>query len=224
MLHAAQIDLRRNMAVFQSAFHEALREKVGEQLSPRSDSRRKLDTADWQSLSLVEDSAVEERMNFVRLGQMISHECDWQLRELAAYMGSVLGNGRADDEANPLRAEVVGSALYRAIESVTNDRESRQHPDPRVRRRDGAGDAGLLLGHPAQPAGAWRAAGQPDGAHRRRPRQPARRRRQLRLHEHPRRPQLDRQRVRRSGAGGRRRPAVGAPTRVGAGVPGSRRP
>ncbi|NUZ05736.1 DUF1631 family protein [Piscinibacter koreensis] len=126
LLHAAQIDLRRNMAVFQSAFHEALREKVGQQLSPRTDNRRKLDSADWQSLSLVEDREVEERMNFVRLGQMISHECDWQLRDLAAYMGSVLGNGRADDESNPLRAEVVGSALYRAIESVSNDRESRK--------------------------------------------------------------------------------------------------
>ena len=123
---AAQLDLRRNLATFQQVFHEALREKVSQQLTPRADSKRKLESADWQTLSLVNDSEVEERMNFVRLGQMISHECEWQLRDLAAYMGTVLGTGRADEESNPVRAEIVGSALYRAIESVSNDSESRK--------------------------------------------------------------------------------------------------
>ena len=52
-------------------------------------------------------------MNYVRLGQLISHECDWQLRDLAAYMGSLLSLGRADEERNPLRAEIIGAALNR---------------------------------------------------------------------------------------------------------------
>ena len=63
-------------------------------------------------------------MNFVRLGQMISHECEWQLRDLAAYIGALLGLGRADDERNPLRAEHVGAALYRGIEAISGDREA----------------------------------------------------------------------------------------------------
>ena len=29
-------------------------------------------------------------MNSDRLGQLISHECEWQLRDLAAYIGSLL--------------------------------------------------------------------------------------------------------------------------------------
>ena len=65
-------------------------------------------------------------MNFVRLGQMISHECEWQLRELAAYMGALLNLGRADDERNPLRAEIVGASLHRGIEAISGDRESRR--------------------------------------------------------------------------------------------------
>ncbi len=119
-------ELRRNAGVFEGTFSQALRERVTQELAPRSDAKRKLESADWATMSLVEDAEVEERMNFVRLGQLISHECEWQLRELAAYMGSLLSFGRADDERNPLRAETVGAALNRGIEAVSGDRESRR--------------------------------------------------------------------------------------------------
>ncbi len=123
---SAQQDLRRNLGTFQSTFYEALRVKVNEELAPRTEARRKLGSADWQTLSLVEDSVVEERMNFDRIGQMISHECEWQLRELAAYMGSVTGLGRADEDRNPLRADVLGAAVYRAIEAASDNPDNRK--------------------------------------------------------------------------------------------------
>ena len=119
-------ELRRNMGMFQGSFHEALREKVVKELSPAVDTKRKLESADWETLSLVDVQEVEERMNYVRIGQMISHECEWQLRDLAAYMGSLLNLGRADEERNPLRAEVIGAALNRGIESISGDQESRR--------------------------------------------------------------------------------------------------
>ena len=121
-----QQELRRNAGVFQGSFHESLRERVAKEVAPRIDQKRKLESADWQTLSLVDDTEVEERMNFVRLGQMISHACEWQLRDLSAYMGTLLGLGRADDERNPLRAEIVGAALNRGIESISSERESRK--------------------------------------------------------------------------------------------------
>jgi hypothetical protein len=121
-----QQELRRNMGTFQGAFHESLRERVAKELTPRPDNKRKLESADWQTLSLVDDQEVEERMNYVRLGQLISHECEWQLRDLAAYMGALLNLGKADDERNPLRAEVVGAALNRGIEAISGERESRR--------------------------------------------------------------------------------------------------
>ena len=123
---ATQQELRRNIGAFQSTFHDSLREKVKAELGPRPDSRRKLASADWQSLSLVDDREVEERMNFERIGQMISHECEWQLRDLAAYMGAVTGTGKADDDRNPLRADVLGTALYRGIEAVSDNPDSRK--------------------------------------------------------------------------------------------------
>ena len=123
---ATQQELRRNAGTFQGAFHEALREKVAKELTPRVDTRRRLESADWQTLSLVDDNEVEERMNYVRLGQLISHDCEWQLRDLAAYMGGLLNLGKADDERNPLRAEVIGAALSRGIEAISGERESRR--------------------------------------------------------------------------------------------------
>ena len=123
---AAQLDLRRNLGRFQSAFFESLNEKVRHDLEPRSDSRGRLAATNWQSLSLVDDTQVEERMNFERIGQVISHECEWQLRDLAAYMGSVTGLGRADEDRNPLRGDILGAALYRAIEAVSDDPDTRR--------------------------------------------------------------------------------------------------
>jgi len=122
----AMQELRRNMGMFQSAFHDALRERVAKDLAPQVDHKRKLESADWESLSLVDVQEVETQMNHVRLGQLISHECDWQLRDLAAYMGSLLGLGRADDERNPLRPEIIGAALNRGIESLSGDRDHRR--------------------------------------------------------------------------------------------------
>jgi hypothetical protein len=119
-------ELRRNMGMFQGAFHEALRERVAKELTPQVDNKRKLESADWETLSLVDVQEVEQRMSYVRLGQLISHECEWQLRDLAAYMGSLLSLGRADEERNPLRAEVIGAALNRGIESISGERESRR--------------------------------------------------------------------------------------------------
>jgi hypothetical protein len=121
-----QQELRRNLGSFQNAFFESLREKVMKELAPRVDNKRKLESADWQTLSLVDEKEVEEQMNFVRLGQMISHECDWQLRDLAAYMAALLNLASADDERNPLRAEIVGAALHRGIEAISGERESRR--------------------------------------------------------------------------------------------------
>src|SRR4029078_9532161 len=145
LLFNAMQELRRNAGMFQAAFHETLRERVAKDLSPQVDHKRKLESADWESLSLVDVQEVETQMNHVRLGQLISHECDWQLRDLAAYMGSllrlrraddsgdllrdvvsVLGLGRADDERNPLRPEIIGAALNRGIESLSGDRDHRR--------------------------------------------------------------------------------------------------
>ncbi len=123
---AAQFELRRGMAVFQASFARVLRQKIDAEVTPRADGRRPLAATDWQSLSLVGDHEVEERMNADRIAQLISHECESELRELAGYMGTITGSRRADDDRNPLRAEVIGGALYRAIEDTSTQADIRR--------------------------------------------------------------------------------------------------
>lgn len=125
LLLATQIDLRRKMNTFHLTFNKQLQDKVQEEVAPRQDPRRRLGGS-WETLSLVEDHELEERMFSDRIGQQISHACEWQLREVASYMGAVLNIGSADEERNPLRADVLGMALFRAIEAVTADSDGRK--------------------------------------------------------------------------------------------------
>ncbi|MBC7993987.1 MAG: DUF1631 family protein, partial [Rhizobacter sp.] len=122
----AQLDLRRHMSTFVLVFGDTLSKKITRELNPGHEPGRSLAETDWQSLSLVDDSEVEERMFADRIGQAITHACEWELREVASYTGQLLGLGRADHDRNPLRGEMLGAAAYRAIANVTNDRESRK--------------------------------------------------------------------------------------------------
>ncbi len=126
LLNSSQFELRRNMGTFQIVFRDALRDKVQQELAPPAPTRRSLASADWQTLSLVDDQEVEEQMFADRIGQMIAHECETELRDLGAYMGALLQTGRSDPDRNPLRAEVLGAALYRAIEAVSEEGETRK--------------------------------------------------------------------------------------------------
>jgi hypothetical protein len=122
----ARVDLLRNIAVFHTAFRDALREKVLGDLAPRGTTRRNMAATDWQSLSLVDDHEVEERMVSDRIAQLITHECESELRELNTFVSSLLRAARTDDSRNPLRAEIVGTALYSAIEAVSDQLDLRK--------------------------------------------------------------------------------------------------
>jgi hypothetical protein len=123
---SAQFELQRKQAAFNLRFGEVLGERVMKDIAPLTGGDRSLATTDWHTLSLVDDNEVEELVSAERLGQSIAIECEWELREVAAYMGSLLRTGRAELERNPLRPELIGRALYRAIEAVSDDRETRK--------------------------------------------------------------------------------------------------
>jgi Protein of unknown function (DUF1631) len=123
---SAQQELRRNMAEFHRVFKEVLGEKMTLELAPRATAKRAVAVADWESLSLVEDDEVDERLHADRIAQQIRHECETELRELASYMSVLTHSTPGSSEGNPLRAEVLGVALYRGIEAVTDETEVRK--------------------------------------------------------------------------------------------------
>jgi hypothetical protein len=126
LMLSSQFELRRNMASFHLSFRDALRDSVNKDIAPREDGRRRLEATDWQSLSLVDDNEVEQRMHSERIGQLILNEAEWEQREVASHIGGLLAGMRFDEERSPFRPNVIGAATYRAIESVTKDGESRK--------------------------------------------------------------------------------------------------
>jgi hypothetical protein len=125
-LLAAQFDMRRNMAAFHLAFRDQLRESIDRDLSTRADGRRRLEATDWQSLSLVDDNEVEQKLHGDRIAAQINQECEWEQAEVANHLASLLNTTRRDDDRNPLRPAAIGFAAYRAIEAVSRDAEPRR--------------------------------------------------------------------------------------------------
>jgi hypothetical protein len=125
-LISAQLDLRRNTNVFLQTFGDNLDKRVNKEINPRPDGKRSLANTDWHSMSLVNDAEVEEKMFADRIGQAIAHVCDTELRDLATFTGSLLGIGRADQDRNPFRPEVLGEAVFRGITSSSNDSATRK--------------------------------------------------------------------------------------------------
>lgn len=113
-LLGAQFELNRKSAMFALAFSECIDERLMKDAAPRSRSGA---MTSWDALGLVDDLEVERKISADRFGMEISHACEWELRELEGYMGSLLGPSQ---ERNPLRPELVGMALIKGIEAVSD--------------------------------------------------------------------------------------------------------
>ena len=120
-LLGAQFELNRKSASFALAFEEALDRRVQREVAPRDTPST---ASSWESLSLVEDHELEIQVAAERFGLEVAHACEWELRELGAYGGALLG-GQAEPDKLPLRPEVVGHALHRAIEALSERDEVR---------------------------------------------------------------------------------------------------
>ena len=125
-LLGAQFELNRKLAIFALTFNETLDNRVARDLGVLEGHSTSGGLTSWEALSLVDDHEVEIQVTADRFALEISHSCEWEIRELDAYMGSLLNLGGPDHERNPLRAEVVGQAVIRAVEAVADRPEVRK--------------------------------------------------------------------------------------------------
>ena len=134
-LLGAQYELNRKLAIFALTFNEALDTDVARQAGslmptagPAGSAAVTPDSlvASWESLTLVDDHAMDLHISADRFALEISHACEWEIRELDAYIGTLMGLDSAEHDRNPLRAEVVGQAMIRAIEAVSERPEVRK--------------------------------------------------------------------------------------------------
>lgn len=122
---AAQFELNRRLSNFVIAFDDTLDARIGREVAPPDSTLRPIETR-WDALTLVDDTEVEAQLNADRLGVTILHTCEWELRELDSYMGSLLDHGRPEKDRNPLRPELIGKALVTAVEAVSERPELRR--------------------------------------------------------------------------------------------------
>jgi len=128
----AQFELNRKSAIFALAFNDALDERVLRELGPLggADAAAPAPAAttgsDWSTLSLVEDKDVEAQISAERFGMEITFACEWELRELATYVSALLGDAGGERDRNPLRPDLVGHAMLRGVEALSERPEVRK--------------------------------------------------------------------------------------------------
>ena len=145
-LLGAQFELNRKSAVFVLTFNEAFDQRLLRELGPVAPPHPTADSTvagqtqaptltDWAGLTLVEDQEVEALISADRFGLEIAHACEWELRELDGYVASLLGRsgtGEAEPQPgdqrdrNPLRPDLVGHAMIRAIAATSERPEIRK--------------------------------------------------------------------------------------------------
>lgn len=116
-LLGGQFELNRKLAVFTATFNETMEDSVLREVKPRNTNSSGPTT--WDMMTLVEDHEVEIKVLADRFALDIQNQCEWELRELDTYMGAAMHLKTADSERNPLRPEIIGRALVRAIEATT---------------------------------------------------------------------------------------------------------
>lgn len=129
-LLAAQFELSRKRAPFEQAFDQAFDEQLrsagGMSSAPQPQA--------WEALTLVEDRELEIKVQAERFALEITHGLEWELRELEAYVGSLLGDARAERERNPLRPESIGHGVIRAVDAIVDRPEVRRVLEGELRR------------------------------------------------------------------------------------------
>jgi hypothetical protein len=129
-LLTAQYELNRRSAVFVLRFNETLDDHVLRDLGASEGSGNAPPPTAWDALSLVEDREVEAQITADRFALEVAHACEWELRELDGYVATALaeagGATEGGRERNPLRPELMGHALVRGLEVVSDQAEVRK--------------------------------------------------------------------------------------------------
>ncbi len=120
-LLAAQFVFRQQQAVFSQRFVQSLRKQVATEQSDPKPAAAPATKKDWGELSLMDDDQVNNLVAADRIGLAIGHHCEWELREVESYVAGIQVG-----ERNPLRPELVGQGLLDAIQSITDDPQTRQ--------------------------------------------------------------------------------------------------
>jgi len=121
LLQAAQFVFRQQQGVFSQRFVQSLRKLVAADQAGSKPANAPAQPTNWGELSLMDDDQVNNLVVADRIGLALGHHSEWELREVESYVASIQVG-----ERNPLRPELVGQALLEAVQSITDDPQTRQ--------------------------------------------------------------------------------------------------
>jgi hypothetical protein len=124
-LLGAQFELSRKLPSFCRTFDTTLDSRVEREVLPNSSSRPAAEETRWDALSLVDDSEMDIQVSAERFGMQIAQGCEEEQRELEAFISSLLHGDGTEAPRNPLRPEVIGNAMLRSVDQITDRVELR---------------------------------------------------------------------------------------------------
>ncbi len=130
LLGAAYSELIRQRQRFDTVFRQAFATCVaGDWRPPPAQAPRAAADCQWDALSLVDDQTLDAQLIADRFGMAISTGCEWELRELDGYVRAIYEADslpRRKDCRNPLRPELIGQAVIRALHSLQAEEDTRR--------------------------------------------------------------------------------------------------
>jgi hypothetical protein len=121
----AQFELNRKLSVFCNSFDERLDQRIEREVLRRPGQAAVLSETNWDALSLVDDHEMEVQVIGERFGLQIAQQCEAEQREVESLVSSVM-HGLDEAPRNPLRPEVIGNAIVRSVDEVTDRAELRK--------------------------------------------------------------------------------------------------
>jgi hypothetical protein len=125
-LLGAQFELSRKLPNFCRTFDTTLDSRVERDVLPQTSLRAAAVETRWDALSLVDDNEMEIQVSAERFGMQIAQGCEEEQRELDAFISSLLYVEGSETPRNPLRPDVIGNAMLRSVDLVTDRVELRK--------------------------------------------------------------------------------------------------
>jgi hypothetical protein len=125
-LLGAQFELSRKLPNFCRTFDTTLDSRVEREVTAHGSTRAAPVQTSWDALSLVDDNEMEIQVSAERFGMQIAQGCEEEQRELEALISSVLHAEGGETPRNPLRPDVIGNAMLRSVDQITDRAELRK--------------------------------------------------------------------------------------------------
>ena len=120
----ARTQAREKRSAIEAAFRKQFLSFFEKKVSGEDDAAR-IPSADFRTLSLVEDNDLEDNLAMNDIAARLSGQCDEELNALSQRMGFLLSVPEMKEQANPMSPDTVVKALRAACDQMTSGYEAK---------------------------------------------------------------------------------------------------